>query len=68
MDAFTVGIVFVVVLVLSGAGAVMRHRLGKAEGHAEPPSPEHVEALEQLQNLKNDANGWMSRSSRGPSG
>jgi len=49
----TLGIVLVVVVIVIGIGAVIRHRLGNAgEKGAIPHSPEYVQALQELDELK----------------
>lgn len=51
MDPFTLGLVLVVVLL--GVRAAIRHRSNHADStSAVPPSPEYVEALEDLDKLK----------------
>lgn len=53
MDPFTLGLVLVVVVLLLGARAVVRHRSRKSQPeNVLPPSPELVEAMEDLDKLK----------------
>lgn len=58
MDPFTLGLVLVVVVLLLGVRVAIRRRSGDAGSRlvdlrgAEPPSPEFVEALEDLEDLK----------------
>ncbi len=53
MDPVTLGLVLVVVVLLLGARAIVRHRSRRAKSeNVLPPSPELVEAMEDLDKLK----------------
>lgn len=53
MDPFTLGLILVVVVLLLGGRAAIRHWSDHADStSAVPPSPEYVEALEDLDKLK----------------
>lgn len=53
MDPFTLGLILVVVVLLLGVRAAIRHWSNHAGSTgAVPPSPEYIEAVEDLDQLK----------------
>jgi hypothetical protein len=53
MDPFTLGLILVVVVLLLGVRAAIRHWSNHADSTSVmPPSPEYVEAIEDLDQLK----------------